>query len=417
MAYDNEHRLVSKVITDRNIVPVIENGVQDDWFVDDDLRRVWKFIRDHYATYREVPSGVVVKDHYPNFKIIDVEDSISYLIDTMITYRRNSLTRNGIQDAVQLMAGNDHEAALTEMSKIVQTVNQQGSVGTTHIDITKDPDDFWEEYQNIQNNKLRGIPTGFEKIDEATAGLQGGQLITFIAPPKTGKSQIGLRIAANVHNSGMVPMFQSFEMNNHEQRQRYMAMEAHVSSTRLRNGKLNDDEETRILDLIEDLKDKQPFHFVDAVNGLTIDTLVAKAETLKPNIIFVDGVYLMLDQVTGEANTPQALTNITRGLKRVAQALDIPVVITTQTLLWKMKGNKVSADSIGYSSSFFQDSDVILGLEPNEEDEYLRNLRVVQSRNSGPASTSITWKWETGCFHDETKAADCKYCKTWGGLY
>jgi len=347
MAYDNEHRLVSKVITDRNIVPVIENGVQDDWFVDDDLRRVWKFIRDHYATYREVPSGVVVKDHYPNFKIIDVEDSISYLIDTMITYRRNSLTRNGIQDAVQLMAGNDHEAALTEMSKIVQTVNQQGSVGTTHIDITKDPDDFWEEYQNIQNNKLRGIPTGFEKIDEATAGLQGGQLITFIAPPKTGKSQIGLRIAANVHNSGMVPMFQSFEMNNHEQRQRYMAMEAHVSSTRLRNGKLNDDEETRILDLIEDLKDKQPFHFVDAVNGLTIDTLVAKAETLKPNIIFVDGVYLMLDQVTGEANTPQALTNITRGLKRVAQALDIPVVITTQTLLWKMKGNKVSADSIG----------------------------------------------------------------------
>jgi hypothetical protein len=244
--------------------------------------------------------------------------------------------------------------------------------------------------------------------------LQGGQLITFIAPPKTGKSQIGLRIAANVHNSGMVPMFQSFEMNNHEQRQRYMAMEAHVSSTRLRNGKLNDDEETRILDLIEDLKDKQPFHFVDAVNGLTIDTLVAKAETLKPNIIFVDGVYLMLDQVTGEANTPQALTNITRGLKRVAQRLNIPIVISTQTLLWKMKGGKVSADSIGYSSSFFQDSDVILGLEPVEEDDEIRLLKVVQARNCPPSETSITWRWDTGCFHDESKQVSCKFCSPFG---
>jgi hypothetical protein len=47
MAYDNEHRLVSKVVKDRNIIPVLEQGIKDDWFVDDDLRRVWKFVRDH----------------------------------------------------------------------------------------------------------------------------------------------------------------------------------------------------------------------------------------------------------------------------------------------------------------------------------------------------------------------------------
>jgi RecA-family ATPase len=152
---------------------------------------------------------------------------------------------------------------------------------------------------------------------------------------------------------------------------------------------------------------------VDAVNGLTIDSLVAKAEQLNPDILFVDGVYLMLDQVTGDANTPQALTNITRGLKRVAQKLNIPVVITTQTLLWKMKGGKVSADSIGYSSSFFQDSDVILGLEPVEEDDSVRILKIVQSRNCPPSETSITWNWDTGCFHDESKQSSCKFCVPW----
>ena len=414
MAYDNEHRLVSKVIAERHIIPVLERGIKDDWIIDDDLRRVWKFVREHYTTYREVPTAVTVKDNFPNFQIIKVEDTIDYLIDTMVAFRRNMLTRNGLQEVMEKMTTNDHDAALMEMGKTISLVNDQGVIGTTHVDLTRDPDKRWQEYENVQNSVLLGVPTGFKKIDEATAGLQGGQLITVIAPPKTGKSQIALQMAINVHKAGMVPMFQSFEMNNHEQSQRHDSMRAHISNARLRRGKLQTTEEDRYLDMLDYMKQAHPFHLVDAVNGLTIDSLMAKAEQLNPDILFVDGVYLMLDQVTGDANTPQALTNITRGLKRIAQRLNIPIVITTQTLLWKMKGGKVSADSIGYSSSFFQDSDVILGLEPVEADDSVRLLKVVQARNCPPSETSITWNWDTGCFHDETDQATCKYCTPWG---
>jgi archaellum biogenesis ATPase FlaH len=417
MAADNEMRLVSKVIVDRNIIPVLEKGIKDDWIVDDDLRRVWKFVRDHYANYREVPTAVAVNDNFPNFRPLNVEDSLDYLIDKMVEFRRRTITRNGVENVVQELNLNNHEGALSEMSKTVTLVNAQGVVGTTHVDLTRDPDKLWDEYQNVQQSVFLGIPTGFAKIDEATAGLQGGQLITIIAPPKTGKSQIALQMAINTHAQGFVPMFQSFEMNNHEQTQRFYSMKSHISNNRLRRGKLNAAEEDRYLDTIDAMKEQKPFHLVDAMGGLTIDSLMAKAEQLDPDILFVDGVYLMLDQVTGEANTPQALTNITRGLKRVAQKMDIPVVITTQTLLWKMKGGKVSADSIGYSSSFFQDSDVILGLEPIDGNDTARMLNVVQARNCGPSEASITWGWETGCFHDETKAATCSYCTPWSPKY
>ena len=413
MAHDNEYRLLSKIIVDRNIIPALEIGVKDDWIIDDDLRRIWKFTREHYTKYREVPTYTTVKENFPNFKALKVEDSIDYLIDQMVAFRRSTLTREGASTVVEQLQSNNHEAALAEMSKTVTLVNEQGEVGTHHIDLTKDPDLRFQEYENVQNSVMLGIPTGFEKIDEATAGLQGGQLITVIAPPKTGKSQIALQVAINTHIAGKVPMFQSFEMNNHEQAQRHDAMRAHISHKNLRRGKLSSTDEDRYVDMLDDMKKSHPFHLVDAVNGLTIDALLAKADQLKPDILFVDGVYLMLDQVTGEANTPQALTNITRGLKRVAQSLNIPVVITTQTLLWKMKGNKVSADSIGYSSSFFQDSDVILGLEPVEEDDTIRVLKIVQSRNCPPSETSITWSWETGCFHDESKQATCKFCVPW----
>jgi replicative DNA helicase len=413
MAHDNEYRLLSKVIVDRHIIPVLEQGISDDWILDDDLRRVWKFTREHYVKYREVPTYATVKDNFPNFVALDVEDTIDYLIDRMVQNRRKGIALEGASEVVSRLQADDYESAVEEMSRTVTLVNEQGQVGTHHLDLTKDPAARLVEYESIQGSELLGIPTGFKQIDEATAGLQGGQLVTVIAPPKTGKSQIALKIAINTHLSGKVPMFQSFEMNNHEQVQRHDSIRANISHSRLRRGELNEGELERYKKTLGTIASEKPFHLVDAVNGLTIDALLAKADQLKPDILFVDGVYLMLDQVTGDSNTPQALTNITRGLKRVAQRLDIPVVITTQTLLWKMKGNKVSADSIGYSSSFFQDSDVILGLEPDDNDELIRILRVVQSRNCPPAETSITWNWETGCFHDEVDQNTCRHCIPW----
>lgn len=413
MAADNEHRLVSKIIRDRDLIPAMERGVKDAWFLDEDNRKVWSFVRQHYGQYSEVPTGTTVKDHYPNYKILDVEDSIDYLLDTMVDFRRRLLTRQGLEDAVEQLQENDHEAALLSMEKTISVVNEQGIQGTHEVDLSKNTEQRYADYQALQNSTFLGIPTGFEKIDEATAGLQGGQLITVIAPPKTGKSQIALQIAINVHRLGKTPMFQSFEMNNHEQQQRHDAMRAHVSHGRLRRGKLLKEEEDRYIDMLNTMEKEHPFHLVDAVNGITVSALAAKIEQTKPDIVFVDGVYLMLDENTGEMNTPQAITNITRALKRLSQRIDKPIVITTQTLLWKMRAGKVTADSIGYSSSFFQDSDVILGLEPVEEDEEIRLLKIVQSRNCPPSETAITWRWETGCFHDESEMTKCKYCSTW----
>ena len=413
MAADNEHRLVSKVIRDREITPALQRGVADNWFLDDDNKKVWSFVRKHYGEYNEVPTATTVLDHYPNYKVLDVQDSIDYLLDTMVDFRRRMLTRQGLETAVEQLQDNNHDAALIAMEATITKVNEQGVLGTHEVDLTKNTEDRYKEYQALQNQTFLGIPTGFEKIDEATAGLQGGQLITIIAPPKTGKSQIALQMAINTHLLGKKPMFQSFEMNNHEQQQRHDAMRAHISHGRLRMGKLTNDENSRYIDMLNAMEKEHSFHLIDAVSGITVSALAAKIEQTKPDIVFVDGVYLMLDEVTGEMNTPQAITNITRALKRLAQKIDKPIVITTQTLLWKMRAGKVTADSIGYSSSFFQDSDVILGLEPVEEDEDIRLLKIVASRNCGPSETALTWRWETGCFHDDSQITKCPYCVSW----
>ena len=222
-----------------------------------------------------------------------------------------------------------------------------------------------------------------------------------IAPPKTGKSVLSLQVAVNVHKDGYVPLYQSFEMSNIEQQHRHDAMRAQIAHSRLIRGALTPEEEARYQKVLTEMSTMHKFYLTDSVSAMTVTGLKSKIEKLKPDIVFVDGVYLMIDEATGESNTPQALTNITRNLKRLAQKENIPIVITTQVLLWKMKKRQVSADAIGYSSSFFQDSDVILGLQKqDEEDDTSRELRIVASRNCGPATSDLLWDWEDGRFEE-----------------
>lgn len=410
MAADNARRLISKVVRDRHITSVLTRGIGLDWFPDPEDRQVWQFLVKHYETYDEVPTPVTVKDNFPTYRLLNVEDSIDYLVDQVLAWRRSTQAYATVQDAVDVLDRNPNayedviDVMRSGLAALDATITR-----TSDYDLTVDPMARLGEYAGRKGNPdgLLGIPTGFPTIDKATAGLQPQQLITIYAAPKVGKSQLALKVAEHVHSLGFSPMYQSFEMSNDEQRERFDAMKARISHSRLRRGILSPEEEKRYEQMLKDLEGKPPFLLSDASSGLTVSALGAHIATVKPDVVFVDGVYLMMDEATGESNTPQALTNITRSFKRLAQRLNIPIVITTQALRWKMKKNTVSQDSIGYSSSFLQDSDVLLALEqPDQDNEMLRNLRVVASRHCGAVSTECLWDWASGRFEEFGATSD-----------
>lgn len=384
---------------------MLEAGVSNDWWVNPDCRDLWRWVVKHWTKYGEVPTATTTKDEFPTFPLVAVEDSLEYLLDRFIGYRRYVHVEDMLQGAADILSRtNDHEAALMLVEKSLTDIHREGTPGTTDLFLSRDPKLRYDEYleDEKKSGSLLGLPTGFIKIDEATGGLQGGQLITVIAPPKTGKSQVLLQTCINLHEAGSNVLFTTFEMTNQECKDRHDAMRAHTSYNRMRRRILTPPEKNDYLDMLVHME-TLPNELIlsDSISGITVSALAAKIEQHHPDVVAIDGVYLMFDEVTGEANTPQALTNITRSLKRLAQRLNIPVIISTQTLLWKMKGKKVSADSIGWSSSFFQDSDVILGLEEIEEDPESRLLKVVASRNCGPEESVLIWRWDTCCFHDD----------------
>ena len=407
---NNETRLINRAIKDRDLTPLFLRNVNEQWFTEETDKRLWIFLREHQTKYGECPSLEAIKANFPTYQVIDVEDNIDYLIDVVHQTRRNFFISNVLENAINKVAKDkDHEGALLAMQGGIAKLYDTGLSEISDVDITENTDLRWDEYQERKAlpNGMRGIPTGFPVIDKATSGLQNGQLVVVVAPPKTGKSTLIMQMAHNAHYyQSKVPMFQSFEMSNIEQQARYDAMRAKISHHRLLTGTLNSEEESRYRAILNNLKDsKHKFWLVDSAAGSTVSGIANKIQMLNPDIVFIDGVYLMIDEESNEANTPKALTNITRSLKRLAQRVQKPVVVSTQVLLWKMKKGNVTADSIGYSSSFFQDADVILGLQREDENiDDTRLLKVVASRNSGPAEVSLLWDWNTAEFReiDET---------------
>ena len=135
----------------------------------------------------------------------------------------------------------------------------------------------------------------------------------------------------------------------------------------------------------------------DSTSLTTVSAIAGKIQQYRPGILFVDGVYLMDDEHGEPKGSSQALTNITRSLKRLAQRFDIPIVGTTQVLSWKLgnkKSRQVTADSIGYSSSFVQDSDLVLGVESDPDIDNQSIIRVILARTAPKGEVRIKWDWE-----------------------
>ena len=299
------------------------------------------------------------------------------------------------------MAARDADGAIEVLGKAVQAILNENTRDSNDQNLSENQMQRFEEYQAIKTrpNGLLGISTGFKSIDEITHGILKQQLWTIAAPPKTGKSVLALQIALRAQDENMRVMFQSFEMTADEMKRRYDAQRAKIAYSRLLTGGLHPKEEA---DYIASLEVERPdFWMPDNIAARTITGLCAKIEKFEPEIVFVDGMYLMHDEATGEKETERALRSLTRNMKQVAQRYDIPVIVSTQTLESKRRGGKVTANSIGYTSSFLQDSDIVLVLQrQDEEDDTSRSLTIAASRISGMGSADLLWDWEGGRFEE-----------------
>lgn len=402
---DVEGRLLSRVVRDRQWRLLMDARVTEAWFQDDEHREVFSFLGRHYVKHGEIPTSTLLLQQHPNYRLVKVEDSLEPLIDQLRQRRNFGLAVEALQDAGELLEG-DRSGAMAALELVVAAHSQMQLEDSTlvDVDLTQTWEDRLDRYDKRAANDgaLLGIATGFPTLDLATSGWQRKQLVTIIATPKVGKSTLMMRLALNAWLENYSVLFISFEMSNDEQEARHDTMLAALPHTAYMRGNLDGNQYAHLEKALERTAGMQPFILSADINSVTtVSGIAAKIEQYSPDVVFVDGVYLMRDELGEPEGSPQALTNITRNLKRTCQRQNIPLISSTQALLSKVSKRKgVQADSIGYSSSFAQDSDVVLGLQEDEHDDAMRELRVVMSRNCGRVSTRLIWDWSSSTFEE-----------------
>ena len=395
-----EHLLISKIIQTKDISKPLESGLRADHF-SKEWAEVWLWINEYWMTHRIVPSARAFKQQYGDLTLKDAENEpFSGLIEELYrSYKHKQLTETVTNAVHSLKDINNTEDTLKQLAQGVQ----KASMEVAHL---RDVDviETWEarlaEYEEIRKtpNALRGIPTGFNGLDRITSGLRPQQLITFVGEAKKGKSMITLIMAEAAHRHGKRPLFVSFEMSIKEQQARYDSLISGVPHTTLMQGTMSAVEMEKLSNALKIRRNMQPFLFTEDTSSLTtVSALAARLQRQEPSMLIVDGVYLMEDENGEPKGSAQALTNITRALKRLAQNFDIPIIGTTQVLAWKLgnkKSRQVTSDSIGYSSSFVQDSDVVLGVESDPDIDNQSIIRVVLARSAPKGEVRIKWDWE-----------------------
>jgi replicative DNA helicase len=221
------------------------------------------------------------------------------------------------------------------------------------------------------DNPITGLSTGFTDLDAKTAGLQDSDLIIVAGRPSMGKTMLGINIAEHAAvKSGKPVLVFSMEMPGDGLAVRMLSSLGRIDQTKLRTGRLSDEDWPRITSTMNILS-KVPM-FIDDSPALTPGEVRARARRVAREhgqlaVIVVD--YLQLMRVPGLSdNRVQEVSEISRSLKALAKELKVPVVALSQLnrgLEQRADKRPVMSD-LRESGAIEQDADLILFLYRDE---------------------------------------------------
>lgn len=256
--------------------------------------------------------------------------------------------------------------ATSQLGELLTSFEQKaGATAADHFDAA-----FARLRQAVTNPGLTGLPTGLVALNQATGGWQGGDLIVVAARPGMGKTAAMLRwaIAAALEEQRHAVIF-SLEMPAQQLMDRLIAHETGVPYSELRRGELPGG-----LDQVDELARQSArltthghrLHIEDG-SSLSLEQLRAKCHRLHRKhplgVVMVDYLQL-LEAVKRSGNREQEIASFSRGLKKLAKELNVPVIALSQLsrAVEDTKDKRPELRHLRESGAIEQDADAVVFL-------------------------------------------------------
>ena len=260
---------------------------------------------------------------------------------------------------------------------------------------------------------VTGLPTGWTDIDKITSGFHENELIIVAARPAMGKTVFACNLATYIatHTDKSVALF-NLEMGAEQLAQRFIASLGQIDQTKLRTGRLENNDWKRVTEAIAQLENANIF--IDDTPGITIGEIRSKCRRLAASekglgIVIID--YLQLISSNGKygSNRQQEVSDISRALKTLAMELKVPVVALAQLsrAVEQREDKRPIMSDLRESGSIEQDADIVSFLY--REDYYNKQARddsqtsisefIIGKHRSGPTATiELLFKRNTATF-------------------
>lgn len=255
------------------------------------------------------------------------------------------------------------------------------------------------------NDKSKPIPSGIADLDRVITGLNRSDLILLAARPGMGKTSFALNIARYVASKAKMRVaFFSLEMTKEQLVSRLLSTEGLIEGTKLRSGKLNNDEWARLMEASEILS--RANMYLDETTMLTVPAMKAKLRRLKDvDLVVIDYLQLMGSTLRTE-NLVQIVGENTRALKSMAKELNVPVILLSQLsrASEQRAEHRPMLSDLRDSGSIEQDADIVLFLYresyyndkdgKDKDDADLNSGECIVAKNRHGETNTVKLHWQ-----------------------
>jgi replicative DNA helicase len=258
---------------------------------------------------------------------------------------------------------------------------------------------------------ITGVPTGYQDLDNITAGFQNADLIIIAARPSVGKTALALNIAQNAAIKFNIPVaIFSLEMSKEQLAQRMLCSEAEIDAHRLKTATLPDAGWKRLTKALSKLSDAKIF--IDDTSSLTAIEIRAKARRMKAErglgMVIIDYMQLMSGKGRSD-NRVQEISEIARSLKTLARELDIPVIALSQlSRAVEQRPDRIPRLSdLRESGEIEQTADLVLFIHrddyynPASEKANVAEIIIAKQRNGPVGSVELVFRKELAKFYSK----------------
>ena len=315
---------INKILDSRDASFIIINNITEEFF--SDYPNEFRFIKEHLDTYSQIPDKATFLSKFPDFDIIQVNESTNYIVDALYEDKNKRELAKVFNKIRNLLNNNQTEEAMT-----LYTTAASSMVKAKHldsIDIFKDTSRYNAYVERCEDFKKYYVKTGFKELDDIIGGWdRQEELVTIAARTNMGKSWLLLKCALAAVEQGLKVGLYSGEMSSRKVGYRLDTLISHISNSGITKG--NGDLQTQYKKYIDELPKKYTGtlkvltpEMIDGPAGVTALRAFIEKEDL--DMLCIDQHSLLEDD--RHARTPvEKASNISRDLKNLQVLKKIPI--------------------------------------------------------------------------------------------